>query len=195
MRERALRFAAAPIAAFAFAAFALAVALALTFAPATAQEAGWQTFTRPELGLTVQRPPDLYELDPEPPSEDVIGEVEWGPKDHAWSILITSQKLKPGQTLASIVAEEKSRNPKAEAAATKIGDGVEAVRWWSLDDDSLSTFVLLLDKTGTKLVAIELAIALGEDDAGKSMDSLRIAYMGSIALFERMLTTVKVAKN
>ena len=188
MMERALRVAAV-------AAFALAVSLALTFAPAAAQEAGWQTFTRAELGLTVQRPPDLYELDPEPPSEDVTGEVEWGPKDHVWSILITSQKLKPGQTLASIVAEEKSRNPKAEAAETKIGDGVEAVRWWSLDDDSLSTFVLLLDKTGTKLIAIELAIAVGDEDTGKSMDQLRAANTGAIALFERLLTTVRIAKN
>lgn len=186
MLERGLRFAAVTIA---------SLAVALTLASVRAQESGWQTFARAELGLTVQRPPDLYELDPEPPSEDVNGEVEWGPKDHAWSILITSQKLKAGQTLASIVDEEKKRNPKAEAADVKIGDGVAAVRWWALDDDSLSTFVLLLDKTGTKLVAIELAIALSEDDSGKSIDSLRNSYTGTIALFERMLTTVRIAKN
>ena len=182
----ALRVSAATIAAFLF---------VLTLAPAAAEEAGWPTFARPELGLTIQRPPDLYELDPEPPAEDVNGEVEWGPKDHAWSILITSQKLKAGQTLASIVEDEKKRNPRADAAEVKIGDGVTAVRWWALDDDALSTFVLLIDKTGTKLVAIELAIALSEDDEGKTMESLRTSYMGTIALFERMLTTVRIAKN
>jgi len=161
---------------------------------AAAQEAGWPTFTRSELGLSIQRPSDLYELDPEPPSEDVNGEVEWGPKDHGWSVIITSQKLKPGQTLASVVADEKKRNPKAEAAEVKIGDGIEAVRMWALDDDSLSTFVLMLDKTGTKLIAIELAIALSEEDAAKSIDALRIAYSGTLALYERMLATVRIAK-
>ena len=163
--------------------------------PAKAQETGWQTFTRAALGLSIQRPSDLYELDPEPPAEDVVGEVEWGPKDHGWSIIVTSQKLKPGQTLAAVVAEEKKRNPKAESAEVKIGDGVEAVRMWALDEDSLSTFVLLVDKTGTKLIAIELAIALGEDDAGKSLEALRISYTGTLALFERMLGTVRIAKN
>jgi hypothetical protein len=163
--------------------------------PAPAQEAGWPTFTRPELGLSMQRPADLYELDPEPPAEDVKGEVEWGPKDQGWSIIVTSQKLKPGQTLASVVDEEKKRNPKAEAAAVKIGDGIEAVRMWALDEDSLSTFVLLVDKTGTKLIAIELAIALGEDDAGKSLEALRRVYSEPLALFARMLATVRIAKN
>lgn len=162
---------------------------------ATAQEAGWQTFTRADLGLSIQRPADLYELDPEPPAEDVTGEVEWGPKDHGWSIIVTSQKLKPGQTLAAVIAEEKKRNPKAESAEVKIGDGIEAVRMWALDDDSLSTFVLLVDKSGAKLIAIELAIALGEEDEGKSLDSLRISYTGTLALFERMLSTVRIAKN
>ncbi len=85
--------------------------------------------------------------------------------------------------------------PKAEAAEVKIGDGIEAVRMWALDDDSLSTFVLLVDKSGTKLIAIELAIALGEEDEGKSLDSLRISYTGTLALFERMLGTVRIAKN
>jgi hypothetical protein len=65
---------------------------------------------------------------------------------------------------------------------------------WALDEDSLSTFVLLLDKTNTKLIAIELAIALGEEDAGKSLDALRISYSGTLALFERMLATVRMAK-
>jgi hypothetical protein len=162
---------------------------------AAAQEAGWQTFTRAELGLSIQRPADLYELDPEQPAEDVTGEVEWGPKDHGWSIIVTSQKLKPGQTLAAVVAEEKKRNPKAEAAEVKIGDGIDAVRMWALDDDSLSTFVLLVDKTGTRLIAIELAIALGEEDEGKSLESLRISYTGTLAMFERMLATVRIAKN
>jgi hypothetical protein len=162
---------------------------------AAAQEAGWQTFTRAELGLSIQRPSDLYELDPEPPAEDVTGEVEWGPKDHGWSIIVTSQKLTQGQTLAAVVAEEKKRNPKAEAADVKIGDGIEAVRMWALDDDSLSTFVLLVDKTGGKLIAIELAIALGEEDEGKNMESLRISYTGTLAMFERMLSTVRIAKN
>src|SRR5262245_39657458 len=74
--------------------------------PASAQEAGWQTFTREALGLSIQRPADLYELEPEAPAEDVTGEVEWGPKDHGWSIIVTSQKLKAGQTLATVVAEE-----------------------------------------------------------------------------------------
>lgn len=171
------------------------IALALAVSAAGAQEAGWQTFTRPELGLTLQRPADLYELDPESPAEDVVGEVEFGPKDHSWSILVTSQKLKPGQTLASVVADEKKRNPKAETAAVKIGDGIEAYRLWALDDDSLSTFVVLLDKTGTKLVAIELAVTLAEEDANKSMDALRSTYSGVIALFERILATVRVAKN
>ena len=176
--------------------FATALLFILLWAQqARAQEAGWQTFTRPELGLSLQRPPDLYELDPEPPGEDVNGEVEWGPKDHAWSILITSQKLKAGQTLDSLVAEEKKRNPRADAVSVTIGEGVTAVRWWALDDDSLSTFVLLLDKTGTKLIAIELAIALTEEDEGKSVESLRASYMGTIALFERMLSTVKIDKN
>jgi len=186
MLERAPRLSAATI---------IVLLVALTFIPAGAEEAGWPTFARPELGLSIQRPPDLYELDPEPPAEDVNGEVEWGPKDHAWSILITSQKLKAGQTLGSIVEEEKKRNPRADAAEVKIGDGITAVRWWALDDDSLSTFVLLIDKTGTKLLAIELAIALTEDDSGKSLESLRTSYMGTIALFERMLTTVRIAKN
>lgn len=186
MKERTLRPSTA---------FGAVLLILATLTMSRAQEAGWQTFARAELGLSLQRPPDLYELDPEPPGEDVNGEVEWGPKDHAWSILITSQKLKPGQTLDSIVAEEKQRNPKADAAAVKIGDGVSAVRWWSLDDDSLSTFVLLLDKTGTKLIAIELTITLEEDDEGKSLESLRTSYMGSIALFERMLSTVKIDKN
>src|SRR5262249_43788322 len=151
MWQRAFRFLPAAIASLAVAAW---------FGAARAQEAEWKAFVRPELGLTIQRPADLYELDPESPAEDVTGEVEWGPKDHGWSIIITSQKLKPGQTLASVVAEERQRNPKAEAAEVKIGDGVAAVRMWALDDDSLSTFVLLVDKTGTKLIAIELAIAL-----------------------------------
>lgn len=176
--------------------FAAAVLFVLALAlESRAQEAGWQAFARPDLGLSLQRPPDLYELDPEPPGEDVNGEVEWGPKDHAWSILITSQKLKPGQTLEALVAEEKQRNPRADAASVTIGDGVAAVRWWALDDDSLSTFVLLLDKTGTKLIAIELAIALTEEDEGKSIESIRTSYMGTIALFERMLTTVKIDKK
>lgn len=162
---------------------------------AAAQEPGWQTFTRAELGLSIERPSDLYELDPEPPAEDVTGEVEWGPKDHGWSIIVTSQKLKPGQTLAAVVAEEKKRNPKAESTEVKIGDGIEAVRMWALDDDALSTFVLLIDKTGTRLIAIELAIALGEDDAGKGIEALRISYTGTLAMFERMLGTVRIAKN
>lgn len=162
---------------------------------AAAEEAGWQTFTRAELGLSIQRPADLYELDPEPPAEDVVGEVEWGPKDHGWSIIVTSQKLKQGETLAGVVAAEKKRNPKAEASEVKIGDGIAAVRMWALDDDALSTFVLLIDKTGTKLIAIELAIALGEEDAGKPLDALRISYTGTLALFERMLSTVRIAKN
>ena len=180
----------------AFRVAAAAVALLVAFVNgAAAQEPGWQTFTRAELGLSVQRPSDLYELDPEPPAEDVTGEVEWGPKDHGWSIIVTSQKLKPGQTLAAVVAEEKKRNPKAEAAEVKIGDGIEAVRMWALDDDSLSTFVLLVDKSGAKLIAIELAIALGEEDEGKSLDALRISYTGTLALFERMLGTVRIAKN
>ena len=174
---------------------AASLILVLVLLRAEAQEAGWQTFKRPELGLSVQRPSDLYELDPEPPGEDVNGEVEWGPKDHAWSILITSQKLKPGQTLDSMVAEEKKRNPRADASSVQIGNGITAVRWWALDDDSLSTFVLLLDKTGTKLIAIELAIALDEEDEGKSIDSLRATYMGTIALFERVLSTVKIEKD
>jgi hypothetical protein len=172
-----------------------ALCLAALVNPAPAQEAGWRTFTREALGLSIQRPADLYELDPEPPAEDVTGEVEWGPKDHGWSIIVTSQKLKPGQTLAGVVADEKKRNPKAESSEVKIGDGIEAVRMWALDDDSLSTFVLLVDKTGTKLIAIELAIALGEEDAGKSLEALRISYSGTLALFERMLATVRIAKN
>lgn len=170
------------------------LALIAAIGPAAAQEAGWKTFTRAELGFTIQRPEDLYELDPESPAEDVNGEVEWGPKDHGWSVIITSQKLKAGQTLASLVEDEKKRNPKAEIAPVKIGDGIEAYRVWALDDDSLSTFVLILDKTGTKLIAIELAIALGEEDTGKSIDSLRISYNGTLALFERMLGTVRIAK-
>jgi hypothetical protein len=103
--------------------------------------------------------------------------------------------LKPGQTLASVVADEKRRNPKAEAAEVKIGDGIDAARLWALDDDTLSTFVLLIDKTGTKLIAIELAIALTEEDADKSLESLRISYNETLALFERMLGTVRIAKN
>ena len=172
------------------------VSLLLAFVnPARAQDADWKTFTRAELGLSLSRPADLYELDPESPAEGVTGEVEWGPKDHGWSIIITSQKLKPGETLASIVAEETKRNPKAESAPVKIGDGIEAFRLWALDDDSLSTFVLLVDKTGTKLIAIELAIALTEDDADKNIASLRISYNGTLGLFEKMLSTVRIAKN
>jgi hypothetical protein len=186
MWERTLRFLAAGL---------VALALAPFINAAAAQEADWKTFTRAELGLTIQRPADLYELDPESPAEDVNGEVEWGPKDHGWSVIITSQKLKAGQTLASVVEDEKKRNPKAEMAPVKIGDGIEAVRVWALDDDSLSSFVLILDKTGTKLIAIELAIALSEDDVGKSLESLRISYSGTLALFERMLGTVRIAKN
>lgn len=186
MRERVLRVAAVVFA-------SLCLTAAVNRAPA--QEPGWQTFTRAEIGLSIQRPADLYELDPEPPAEDVTGEVEWGPKDHGWSIIVTSQKLRPGETLATVVAEEKKRNPKAEASEAKIGDGIDAVRMWALDDDSLSTFVLLIDKTGTKLIAIELAIALGEDDAGKNLEALRISYTGTLAMFERMLSTVRIAKN
>ena len=188
MRQRALRFLALGVG-------LVSLAFAASAAPAKAEDDGWKTFTRPALGLTVQRPADLYELDPEAPAEDVTGEVEWGPKDHGWSIIVTSQKLKPGQTLASVVAEEKQRNPKAEAAQVKIGDGIEAARLWALDDDTLSTFVLFVDKTGTKLIAIELAIGLTEEDADKSVDSLRISYTGTLALFERMLGTVRIAKN
>jgi hypothetical protein len=169
--------------------------LAASAAPGLAQVDGWKTFARPPLGLSLERPADLYELDPESPAEDVTGEVEWGPKDHGWSIIVTSQKLKPGQTLASVVADEKRRNPKAEAAEVKIGDGIDAARLWALDDDTLSTFVLLIDKTGTKLIAIELAIALTEEDADKSLESLRISYNETLALFERMLGTVRIAKN
>src|SRR5215213_8171867 len=77
----------------------VALALAPLIDAAAAQEAGWKTFTRAELGLTIQ-----------------------GPKDHGWSVIITSQKLKPGQTLASVVEDEKKRNPKAEMAPVKIGD-------------------------------------------------------------------------
>jgi hypothetical protein len=186
MWERLLRLIAAGL-------FPLGVAALVN--PAAAQEPGWQTFTRAALGLSIQRPADLYELDPEPPAEDVTGEVEWGPKDHGWSIIVTSQKLKPGQTLAAVVAEERKRNPKAESAEVKIGDGIEAVRMWALDDDSLSTFVLLVDKTGTKLIAIELAIALTEEDSGKNLEALRLSYNGTLALFERMLATVRIAKN
>lgn len=173
----------------------LSLCLAALASAGTAQEAGWRTFTRDGLGLSMQRPADLYELDPEPPAENVTGEVEWGPKDHGWSIIVTSQKLKPGETLASVVAEERKRNPKAEAAEAKIGDGIEAMRMWALDEDSLSTFVLLVDKTGTKLIAIELAIALGEEDANKGLDALRLSYNGTLALFERMLSTVRIARN
>lgn len=182
--------------AFRVAAAALAsLCVAAMVNPAAAEEDGWQTFTRAELGLSIRRPADLYELDPEPPAEDVVGEVEWGPKDHGWSIIVTSQRLKPGETLAGVAAAEKKRNPKAEASAVKIGDGIEAVRMWALDDDALSTFVLLVDKTGTRLIAIELAIAIGEEDAGKTLDALRISYTGTLALFERMLSTVRIAKN
>ncbi len=182
--------------AFRVAAIALvSLCIAASVNHAAAEETGWQTFTRAALGFSIQRPADLYELDPEPPAENVTGEVEWGPKDHGWSIIVTSQTLKPGETLASVVAAEKKRNPKADAAEVKIGDGIEAVRMWALDDDALSTFVLLLDKTGTKLIAIELAIALGEEDAGKNLDALRISYTGTLALFERMLATVRIAKN
>ncbi|MCW5772476.1 MAG: hypothetical protein KIT16_12620 [Rhodospirillaceae bacterium] len=190
MPLRALRSFAGTIAAL-----ALLLLAPAAFAPAFAEDAPWKTFTRPALGLSIQRPADLYELDPEAPAENVNGEVEWGPKDHAWSILITSQALADGQTLASIVADEKKRNPQTEAATAKIGDGVEAVRIWSLDEDALSLLVLLLDKTGSKLIAIELSIALTEDDAEKSVDSLRISYNGTIKLFERMLETVKIAKS
>ncbi len=186
MWKRALRLIAASLVAPAFAALVNI---------ADAQEADWRTFTRAELGLTMQRPADLYELDPESPAEDVKGEVEWGPKDHGWSIIVTSQKLKPGQTLASVVAEEQQRNPKAVATPTKIGDGVEAVRMWALDDDMLSSFVLLLDKTGTRLIAIELAILLDEDDAGKDLEALRSAHSGTLSMFERMLASVRIAKN
>ena len=172
----------------------VSLALAAFVNPAAAQDSDWKTFTRAELGLSLKRPADLYELDPESPAEGVTGEVEWGPKDHGWSIIITSQKLKAGETLASVVDEEKKRNPKAETSAVKIGDGVEAFRMWALDDDSLSTFVLLADKTGTKFIAIELAIALTEEDADKNLESLRISYNGTLALFERMLSTVRIAK-
>jgi hypothetical protein len=173
--------------------------LAAIVNPARAQDSDWKTFTRAELGLSLKRPADLYELDPESPAEGVTGEVEWGPKDHGWSIIVTSQKLKPGQTLASVVADEVKRNPKAQSAPAKVGDpregGVEAFRMWALDDDSLSTFVLLVDKTGTKLIAIELAIALTEDDADKTLESLRISYTGTLGLFEKMLSTVRITKN
>jgi hypothetical protein len=160
-----------------------------------AEEAGWKTFTRASLGLSIQRPEDLYELDPESPAEDVTGEVEWGPKDRGWSIIVTSQRLKAGQTLATVVEDEKKRNPKAVAAPVRIGNDIEAVRMWALDDDALSTFVLLLDATGTKLIAIELAISLAEEDAGKSLESLRLSYNGTLALFERMLATVRMKRN
>jgi hypothetical protein len=177
---------------------ALLALLALAAAAATralAQETGWQTFSRPELGLTLQRPADLYELDPESPAEDVVGEVEFGPKDASWSILVTSQKLQAGQTLDSILAEEKQRNPRAEIGDARIGDGIEVKRVWALDDDSLSTFVLLLDKAGTRMIAIELAITLAEEDAGKGIDALRGTYGGVIALYERILATVRIARN
>lgn len=186
MLGRTLRF---------LAAGSVSLALAALVNSAVAQEPGWKSFAREGLGLSLERPADLYELDPESPSEDVSGEVEWGPKDHAWSIIITSQKLKPGQTLAAVAAEEKQRNPKAESAAVRIGDGIDAVRMWALDDDALSTFVLLVDKTGTKLIAIELAISLSEEDAGKTLEALRVSYSGTLALFERMLATVRIAKN
>lgn len=172
-----------------------ALALLLMAPAALAEDAAWKTFDRPALGLSMQRPADLYELDPEAPADDVNGEVEWGPTDHAWSILITSQALKPGQSLAALLDEEKKRNPDAEAAPVKIGNGVEAVRVWALDEDALSVLVLLLDKTGGKLIAIELSIALAEDDAGKNLASLRISYNGTIKLFERMLETVKITKG
>jgi hypothetical protein len=173
----------------------VALAGAIPADGAGAQEAGWQTFTRAEIGLTLQRPADLYELDPESPAEDVVGEVEFGPKDHSWSILVTSQKLKAGETLASVVAEEKKRNPKAEIAEARIGDGIAAYRVWALDDDSLSTFVVLLDKTGTKIIAIELAITLAEEDANKTIDTLRSSYGSVVSLYERILATVRIAKN
>jgi hypothetical protein len=172
-----------------------ALVASLIAAPAAPQDARWATFSRADLGLTLRRPADLYEVEPEAPSSDVRAEVEWGPKDHAWSILITSQKLKAGQTLATLLAEEKSQNPNAEAALVKIGDSVEAARIVARDEDTLSHLVLLLDRSGAKLIAIELAINLTEDDAGKSMDALRISYNGTLALFERMLETLRIAKN
>ncbi len=164
-------------------------------AAAVAQEAGWKTWTRAELGISIQRPADLYELDPEAPAEDVTGEVEWGPTDHGWSVLVTSQKLRAGQTLEAIAAEEKKRTPSAEISTVKIGNDITALRLWSLDDDALSTFVVFLDKSGTRMIAIELAIALADEDSGKKMDALRTSYNGTLALYDRMLATLKLEKK
>jgi hypothetical protein len=193
MPARTSRIAAQAIAA---AATAVAVAFAILLpAAAFAQDAPWKTFTRPALGLSMQRPADLYEIEPEAPADDVTGEVEWGPTDHAWSILVTSQALKDGQTLSSIVADEKSRNPRIEAEDLKIGGSVDAQRIVWLDEDALSVLVLLLDRSGTKLIAIQLSINLTEDDSDKDVAALRITYNGSLKLFARMIETVRIAKN
>src|SRR5687768_18218286 len=104
----------------------LASVLALGLPGAQAKESGWSTWRNPELGLSIERPPDLYEIDPESPAVDIEAEVEWGPSDHAWTILVISQKPREARTLAEVAERLREQQPDAEIAQAPIGDGIAA---------------------------------------------------------------------
>jgi hypothetical protein len=169
--------------------------LAMLAPPSAAQSTELKTWTHKELGLAIQRPAELYELDPEPPADDINGEVEWGPKDHAWTILVTSQKPAQERSLAGVAAEIRKQQPEAEIAETQIGDGIAALRVTLLDPDALTAVVYFFDKRGTMLVAIELAIALGAADVGKDRAALKSAHAATLALFDRLIGSVRYTPN
>ncbi len=158
--------------------------------PAPAQQSGWRTWRSAELGLAIQRPPELYELDPESPADDINGEVEWGPQDQGWTIVVTSQKPKRARDVGEVAAQIRRQQPRSEVAEIAIGDGVKAARAVMVDADTFSTLVYFFDRGGTMLIAIELSIPVPEP--GKDLAALRAAHASTIALFERILATVRL---
>ncbi len=158
---------------------------------ATAQVADIKTWTHKDLGISVRRPAGLYELDPEPPADDINGEVEWGPTDHAWTILVTSQKPAASRGLADVAAEIKKQQSDAEIAEAKIGDRIAALRVMLYDGDTLTSVVYFFDKRGTTLIAIELSITLGAEDAGKDRAALKTAHAATLGLFDGIVDSVR----
>ncbi len=167
------------------------VLLALSPASGSAQQSGWRNWRNAELGLAMQRPPELYELDPESPADDINGEVEWGPPDHSWTIVVTSQKPKRARNLAAVIEQLKQQPPRSEVSEIVIGDGIKAARAVVLDAETFATLVYFFDRGGNNLIAVELSI--GVADQGKNLAAVRSAHAATIALFERILATVRLA--
>jgi hypothetical protein len=171
------------------------IGVLLPLVSATAQESGWRTWRNPDLGVSIARPPDLYEVDPESPANDIEAEVEWGPADHGWTILVTSQKPRAARTLDQVAERLREQQPDAEIAQGKIGDGTAALRIVLRDSDSLSSLVYFFNRAGTHLVAVELAISLSDEEKEKTdLDEIKAAHGGTLALFERILASVRLER-